>query len=476
MSISWGMRDLSTFETEESVARTMTRRSMTGFGLLALLIVGSLSLFWLQARTLETSAGVVNISGRQRMLCQRSALLAHEFVRRDDGPSREPLRHQLQDIAQQMRVAHAGLIRGDPALNLPTTVPRAVRAIYFAPPHALDRQVQGYLDALTTLAARSSPTVDDPRYLSLMDTALEGRLLTSLDAAVSAFQAATETRVSRLQRATYGIFVLMLIIILLMRRTIVQPMVRRVGRYIRELRRHHERLAHVSRVTTMGEMAAGIAHEINQPLTAITAYAQVSKRLLEMGQAKSPQTVPPETVETLDKISQQTRRASQVIQRVRSLVEPKATRQEVVTLEPALEDAVKMAELGARQHNTPVELLLAPDLPAVRVDTVQIQQVVINLVQNAFESLDAAGSREPVVLRACATPEGGVEIAINDRGVGLPDKTGRLFEPFFTTKDSGMGMGLSISRSIIESHGGNWRVESRAGGGATLAFTLPPPS
>ena len=463
------MRLPRTPETEDAMTLTMTRRAMTGFGLLATLAVGSLALFWLQTRAIESSARVLNVSGRQRMLSQRTALLSDALVRSRSVEGREQIRSELGELARMMKAAHHGLVQGSTELQLPTSVPPDVITIYFGPVHGLDQQVKHYLHAVEELVETPDPADWNPSFIYVEHTAAAGRLLGSLDAVVSAFQAHEEAQISRLQRAKLIVFLLTLVVIVLMRRGVVQPMVDRVRRYIRELHRHHERLAHVARLSTMGEMTAGIAHEINQPLSAIMTYAQACRRLIDAGQAGTR-----EHAEALEKIRSQAERAGEVIRRVRSLVERRDTERELAELNPVVVDTVKLAEADVHFKSSHVVLDLTEKLPPVMIDTVQIQQVVLNLVRNALEAVVAAGSEAPVTVRTAPHGPGEVKVSVEDQGAGVAEGADeKLFEPFFTTKDSGMGMGLSISRTIIDAHGGRLGFDRRPEGGSTFYFTIP---
>jgi len=236
-----------------------------------------------------------------------------------------------------------------------------------------------------------------------------------------------------------------------------------------EARQNQERLAHVTRLTTIGEMAAGLAHEINQPLTAIATYAQASRRLIRSGGVDLQ-----ELLEVLDKISTQAHRAGEVIQRLRLFMKKRRGRDELVDLNQIVHEAVELARADARFRDVPLRVRLAPLLPRVVVDAVQIEQVILNLVRNAVDASLAAHTLEPVEIATHLGDEGFVIVGISDRGGGLSEaQQGRLFEAFYTTKDSGLGMGLTISRSIISAFGGRLWCESGEGEGATFRFSLP---
>ena len=235
-----------------------------------------------------------------------------------------------------------------------------------------------------------------------------------------------------------------------------------------EARQHRERLAQVARLNTMGDLASGIAHEINQPLTAISTYAQSCRRLASQGKLTSDG-----LAAALDKVSAQVQRAGEVIRRLRGFVRRRRSEAELADLNELVEEAVELARAEARFRGRRIATRFQAALPAVVVDPVQVQQVILNLIQNGLEaSQETAG--QPLLVRTAGNGEGFVEVAVVDHGRGLgPEAVEKLFEPFFTTKSSGLGLGLSISRSIVASHGGRLWHSATAEGGTTFHFTLP---
>ena len=237
----------------------------------------------------------------------------------------------------------------------------------------------------------------------------------------------------------------------------------------RRLQELQSELLHVTRLSTMGHIASALAHEINQPLTAIMNYVQAGKHLLTDEDADWRV----KTRDVIGKAAAQAERAGGIIRNLRSFLkkrEPEITRESANRL---VAEANALALAGASNAGVRTVLDLAPGLPDVAVDRLQIQQVVINLVRNAIDAM-AASPRRELSIRTRATPEGGVEVAVIDSGPGLSSEIeGRLFEPFVTTKADGMGVGLSICRTIVEAHHGRIRHEANPSGGAVFAFTLP---
>jgi PAS domain S-box-containing protein len=229
-------------------------------------------------------------------------------------------------------------------------------------------------------------------------------------------------------------------------------------------------LAHVTRMSTVGELSQNIAHEVNQPLAAIVVNAEAALRLLG-----EPEPDIEEVREALGDIVSDQKRASEVVQRIRALVKKDRPVHMLVDLNGLARDAVKVVQGDATARMARILLDLDAGLPPVWGDQVQLQQVVINLLVNALDALDrdASAPRLITVKTGCASA-GGATLSVSDTGVGIDTETARrLFEPFFTTKTQGMGLGLSISRSIVEAHGGTIRAAANGDDGATFQVSLP---
>ena len=236
-----------------------------------------------------------------------------------------------------------------------------------------------------------------------------------------------------------------------------------------EARQHRARVAHVARLSTLGEMAAGIAHEINQPLTAISLFAQAGRRLIaneDFGRME----------DVCRKLNEHALRASEVVERMQKMAREGESVKEVVDPNDLIESAVKLAEAEGRIYDIQIVFEKGADLAPVSVDGVQIQQVALNLLRNGMEAMTTSGDCEDrsVLVRTQMRDGNDVEISICDRGCGVPDEySDMLFNPFATTKKSGMGMGLSISQAIVRAHGGSIGFRNNETYGATFWFTLP---
>ncbi|MBY0381757.1 MAG: PAS domain S-box protein [Xanthobacteraceae bacterium] len=228
-------------------------------------------------------------------------------------------------------------------------------------------------------------------------------------------------------------------------------------------------LVHISRLSAMGEMASALAHELNQPLSAISNYMKGSRRLL----AESSDPKAEQIMVALERAADQAIRAGQIIRRLRSFVARDETEKRIESLSKLMEEAGALGLTGAREQDVRIRFKLDPKHDAVLADRVQIQQVLVNLFRNALEAMANSATRE-LVASNTATDDDMIEITVSDTGQGFDaDVMSNLFQPFFTTKETGMGVGLSISRTIIEAHGGRMWAENNMPSGATFHFTLP---
>ncbi|MGH8672043.1 MAG: ATP-binding protein [Burkholderiales bacterium] len=236
-----------------------------------------------------------------------------------------------------------------------------------------------------------------------------------------------------------------------------------------ETRRHQAELAHVMRLTTMGEMATGIAHELNQPLTAIANYTQGCIRRLCSGSDTA------ELLDAMRHVASQAERAGEIIRRIKNFVRKKEPNVTVVDVNAAIREVCALAQPECREHGITVRLELAEPLLPTKADKIEIQQVILNLARNGVEAMSGSCSEAMELSLSTRMVDGGmIEVAVRDSGPGIPEENlGQVFNQFFTTKPNGMGIGLSISRSIVESHRGRLWVDRNNAQGATLRFTLP---
>ena len=230
-----------------------------------------------------------------------------------------------------------------------------------------------------------------------------------------------------------------------------------------------QRMAHMNRVSTLGEMAAAIAHEVNQPLGAISNYAQACRLLLERGEISAER-----HAEILNSISEQAQRAGDVIRRLRSLVRRGSSKREIVDINEIVRDVASLVGVDARLAGVPIVLDLVEPLPPFLADPIQLQQVTLNLMRNGLDAMQSATGSATLLVRSRVV-DGEIEVSVTDEGLGVaPDLADTIMSPFVTTKESGMGMGLAISQSLISAHGGRLFFEPNpAGAGTRFAFRLP---
>ncbi len=226
-------------------------------------------------------------------------------------------------------------------------------------------------------------------------------------------------------------------------------------------------LVHLSRLSAMGEMASALAHELNQPLSAVTNYLKGLRRLL--GEDNDERSA--KVRDALERAAGQALRAGQIIRRLRDFVGHGESEKRIESVTRLIQEAAALALVGARERGVRASFDLDPRIDLVLADKVQVQQVLVNLIRNAIEAMEESSRRD---LTICTSPakEGMIAVEVNDTGSGISEDV-KLFQPFATTKPNGMGIGLSISRTIVEAHGGQIEARARPGGGTAFRFTLP---
>ncbi|MBI3516170.1 MAG: PAS domain S-box protein [Proteobacteria bacterium] len=251
---------------------------------------------------------------------------------------------------------------------------------------------------------------------------------------------------------------------------------RRAGQELRLERQATERrlnelqteLLHASRINEMGQLASALAHELNQPLTAANSYIGAVRRMVQSGSASVAR-----LLEIMDKASAQIGRAGQTIHRLRTLIEKGETERATHDLNAVVQEASALALIGAQHASVHLSMALATLIPPVLIDRIQVQQVILNLVRNAVEAMSGV-ERRHLTLATRQVDDAYAEVSVSDTGPGLPPEiAARLFRPFVSTKPTGLGIGLSICRSIVDAHGGNLRADRNSDGGTVFAFTLP---
>jgi PAS domain S-box-containing protein len=255
--------------------------------------------------------------------------------------------------------------------------------------------------------------------------------------------------------------------------TVIDVTERRQAEKERErLRQLQEDLSHVSRVTTMGELTASLAHEINQPISAAVTNARTCQRWLTRN--------PPDIEEARNSATRIVRditRTAEIVSRIRSLFQKSATQRELVDVNDVIQELIVLLHHEAKRYSVSIRTDLASSLPKVMADRVQLQQVLMNLLLNGIEAMKEMNAPGELTIKSCKEDHDELLISVSDSGVGLPsEQADQIFDAFFTTKAQGTGMGLTISRTIIESHGGRLWASPHQGQGTTFYFTLPTPA
>jgi two-component system sensor histidine kinase TtrS len=238
-----------------------------------------------------------------------------------------------------------------------------------------------------------------------------------------------------------------------------------------EARQHQIELAHVARLSTMGEMASGIAHELNQPLSAISNYTRGSIRMLQSGTNESREKL----VEVMERVAAQAERAGEIIRQLRRFIRKEEPERKWVDINRLIRELVAFLQPELRKGKVSLDLQLDESLPLLWAHDIQLEQVLLNLTRNAIEAMhDVPQHRRRLLIRTAMYNEGNIEVVVEDGGHGIPEiLRENIFEPFITTKDQGMGLGLSISRGIIEAHGGKLLLDEMNRPGTRLRIILP---
>jgi two-component system sensor kinase FixL len=457
---------------------------------------------------MTTDAPTINVAGRQRMLSQRLATAALALDRASDQAEKKRLVEELQAVLQLWSASHKGLRQVDRAMRLPGRTSKAVREAF----DEIEPFYTKMREAATRLLAAEPATGKEQRARSQgLSTILatEGEYLARMDRIVGLFEQESRDRVDRLlwtgwvvtslilaALAAIGMFVLRPAALLIRRQLDALRAARdeledkvlertkdleaaneQLAREARERglaeerhRRLLEQFSHVARTNTIGEMASGLAHEINQPLGAIANYAEGC--LVELD---SPRPALTDIRTALEKLVGTTMRAGEIIKRIRRFVTRQESGHETFPPERVLEDVEELLRDEGRRRGIVLVSELAPELPNLRGDLVQVQQVLVNLVRNAFEAVAAAEPVDPtVVTKISRSQSGDVEFRVTDNGEGIaPERLGAIFDAYFSTRAGGLGMGLAISRTIVEAHHGRIDVESAPGLGTMFCVTLP---
>ena len=443
---------------------------------------------------LTTDAPLINVAGRQRMLSQRLAKAALAF---DAGTGERAAAYleEMKEVLGLWSTAHLQLLRGDARTSRTGQVSEGVRGgLEGLQPNFAKMQGAARRDRSSReTGSPDAGTAFGDGLAVLLDN--EAEYLRRMDGVVGLYESEARGRVESLSRISWAVTGLTLAILAAIGLLILRPAVglirlqvselgqardeleARVRERTRELELAKERhrtfldqFSQVGRTSAIGEMASSLAHELKQPLGAIANYAEGCQ--VELARER------PAVAEVrlaLEKLVAATLRAGEIIERIRKFVTRHELRREPFEPNRVVAEVLEILRDEARQRAFDVKLELAPDLPKLWGDPIQVQQVLVNLVSNAFEALAAAKPPNPTVfIETENTCDAGVEFRVTDNGEGIDrERLEKVFDAYFSTRAGGMGMGLAISRTIIEAHHGQISVTSQPGVKTTFRFTLP---
>jgi two-component system, LuxR family, sensor kinase FixL len=474
-------------------ADRFVRKYRIALAVVAVLVLGNGALLQPYMLRLTTDAPLINIAGRQRMLSQRLAKAALAFDFGTDE-KRKAYLAELGEVLGSWSTAHHQLLRGDTRRSWAGPVSADVRAglLGLEPSFVKMQDAARQIIQVAKTDRPDAATVREARAVILDN---EADYLRRMDSVVGLYESEARGRAEGLSRIGWAVTGLTLASLGAIGLFILRPAVGLIRRQVSELgrardelesrvqertreleqanERHRallEQVSQVGRTSAIGEMASSLAHELKQPLGAIANYAEGCQ--VELARDQPAIT---EVRTAIEKLLAATLRAGQIIERIRKFVTRHELRREPFEPNRVVADVLEILQDDAGQRAVSVRTNLAPDLPKVWGDPVQVQQVLVNLLSNALDSLAAAKPLNPTVfIETKGIGDVGVEFRVTDNGEGIDqERIGKVFDAYFSTRASGMGMGLAISRSIVEAHEGQITVESQPGVKTTFRFTLP---
>ena len=468
------------------LVRPFAARYMLVLATVAVLVIVDQALIQPQLVRLNYLAPTINVAGRQRMLSQKLSKEALALATLDDEPARSRRRRELLSTVSRWAAAHRALLFGDRDADLqPIRSPAIVASLRDLEPH-----FQAMRAAATTLAsnhpdsnhpdsnAGRSPGDSRADLQAILDH--EPAYLSGMERTVGLLESASRSQVAWLRgcgliAAAFVLLVLVGVYFAVLRAA-TQLVRRQVRRELRQradakirLQRLSAELAHASRVTALGQLATGLAHEINQPLAAIANYASTCELLLDRELLADPR-----ARQAVAEMRLAASRAGAIVRRMRNFVRPGARQAHCTELNDLVREVAELCRPELTRSDVDLTLDLTDAATPVYADALQIQQVLVNLFQNAIQAMLALPRSQRALRVGSAVGAGQVQLDVADSGPGFPASAEQdVFAPFFTTKPDGLGMGLSISRSIIEQHQGRIWADAGANGGAVVRFRLP---
>lgn len=447
-------------------------------------------------------APTINVAGRQRMLSQRLTKTGMAIRDAETFAVRSARHDELRLSLEQWTSEHDALLHGNPMLGIRPIETEELRSQWAA----LEPHYAAMVDAATQLVemtrdVRSTDETIRPPVAALVEH--ESQFLPTMDRIVKLMEGEAARAVFRLRAFAFAIAATIVGLILGLGWFVVRPATRtiraqfdelesRVARRTSELssaimslqyevkervaaevknQRLAAQLTHAERVSTMGHLTAGLAHELNQPLAAIANFAEACELILNKPVAEQTSGLSSEYV---GQIKRGALRAGQIVRRMRNFVRPNAATTSDVDLNDLVSEIVELCRIEALHSGTEIRLELAAISPVVEADPIQVQQVLVNLVQNAIQAMAENGMHPRQIVLRTTQEHGCVRIDVLDTGPGFPSVDPEVaFIAFQTTKAEGLGIGLSICRSIVENHGGKIWTQPRTERGAQVSFTLP---
>jgi two-component system, LuxR family, sensor kinase FixL len=488
--------NLSGLMISEHFADNFDRRYRTALAVVMVLVLGNQVLVQPYLVRLTTDAPLINVAGRQRMLSQRLTKTALVFDR-ETGERANAALEEMKQVLALWSASHDLLLHGDGGFAQTGRNSAAVRdGLAALEPHFVAMRDA----ARTMIESGASTRADAPGVRAGLATIIdhEAEYLRRMDRVVGLYEGEAQGRIETFRRIGWLLTCLTLVALLAIGVFVLRPATRlirlqvgalalardelevRVSERTQELEaareRHRvllEQFSHVARTSTVGEMASALAHELNQPLGAIANYAEGCLISLD-----APEPALADVREALRRLLAATMRSGRIIEQVRRFVTRQGPRRETFDPNVVVNEAAEILIAEAEQRGVRVSLDTARALPQLCGDPVQIQQVLVNLTRNALEALVQSQTLKPeLVISTRATDQSGVEFAVSDNGEGIPpEHLARVFDPYFSTRAGGMGMGLAISRTIVEAHHGRFVVESDPGVRTTFRFELPAPA
>ncbi len=504
----------------DSTVRPLSRRYLVVLTSVAALVLLDQAILQPLLVQLNFSAPAINLAGRQRMLSQKISkeALALELERVAEGDSRPSRRKELLDSLEQWTAAHRALQRGDPDRGVQPIDDMAAAAMHEIEPSFMAIQVV----AREILQSNSPPHNSNTSAAATRILDLERTYLHGMEKVVAMLEASTKVRVAWLRAC--GIVAMLTIIVLLsgVYFVVLRPAIQLIRSQVEQLTssdmRHRQlaemlgqardnlelrvnqrtselraanlaleremserqaaelrmralsgELAHASRITALGQLATGLAHEINQPLATVANHAGTLELLLE--HASHENNAPRELV---TQIKQAALRAGAIVRRMRNFVRRGEVQALPVDLNGLIGEVSELCRPELREAEALLTLDLAPSPVLASADGVQIQQVLVNLIHNAIQAMAACSASVRTIRIATSVGESNVTVSVSDLGPGLPPEIlGHCFKPFHSDKQEGLGLGLAISRAIIQQHQGHIWSENRESGGAVVGFNLP---